>query len=254
MQEPYQPPADLLAGRVILVTGAGDGIGRCAARTFAAHGASLVLLGRTVRKLEAVYDAIEEAGHPRPAIVPLNLETASPKDFADVAAAVEQEFGRLDGLLHNAAMLGNLSPIVHYDVELWHKVMQVNLNAPFMLTQALLPLLMRADDASVVFTVHRVADQGRAYWGAYGAAKAGLLGLARMLSSELADNTAVRVNAVEPGDIHTALRLRAYPGGDRSAWSPPETLMPLYLYLMGPDSRGLTGRCLAGTEVPDPPQ
>lgn len=250
MQQPYQAAADLLANRVILVTGAGDGIGRSAALAFAGYGASVVLLGRTVRKLEAVYDAIEENGHPRPAIVPLNLETASPKDYADVASAVEQEFGRLDGLLHNAAILGNLSPITHYDIELWHKVMQVNLNAPFMLTQALLPLLMRAEDASIVFTVHRVAEQGRAYWGAYGAAKAGLLGLARTLSSELEDNTGVRVNAVEPGEIHSGMRIRAYPGGDRSTWSPPESLLPLYLYLMGPDSRKVTGRCLTVSDLP----
>ncbi|HHL45371.1 MAG TPA: SDR family NAD(P)-dependent oxidoreductase, partial [Gammaproteobacteria bacterium] len=167
MQE-YSPSPNLLKNRIILVTGAGDGIGAIAAKTFAQYGATVILLGRTIRKLEAIYDAIEQSGAPQPAIYPMNLEGASPKDYNDLAETVDREFGRLDGLLHNAAILGTLTPLEMYDLELWTKVMQVNLNAPYLLTRACLPLLKKSDDASVLFTSSTVGHKGRAYWGAYG--------------------------------------------------------------------------------------
>ncbi len=238
----YHPPADLLNDRVILVTGAGDGIGRAAARRFAACGATVVLLGRTLRKLQQVYDEIEQAGHPQPAIYPMNLEGAAPKDYSDLATVLETEFGRLDGLLHNAALLGNLAPIMHYDVELWYRTLQVDLNAPFLLTQALLGLLLRTADASLVFTVDSVSDAGKAYWGAYSVAKGGVQTLMKMLASELQVNTAVRVNAIDPGKVRTHLRLQAYPAADPAAWADPEAILGVYLYLMGPDSKGVTGQ------------
>ncbi|HXH02529.1 MAG TPA: YciK family oxidoreductase [Candidatus Competibacteraceae bacterium] len=247
MSQLYQPVADLLRERVILVTGAGDGIGRAAARTFAAFGATVALLGRTTRKLEMVYDEIERAGHPQPAIIPLNLEGATPKDYADLVEALDGEFGRLDGLLHNAALLGTLTPIGLYDPELWHQVLQVNLNGPFMLTQALLGLLARSEDASVVFTHDPVCD-GRAYWGAYGVAKGGQRSLMRILASELETNTAIRVNAIDPGEVHSGIRIRAYPAGDREAWAEPDSIMAAYLYLMGPDSKGVTGQILKAAD------
>lgn len=238
----YTPAADLLKDRVILVTGAGDGVGRAAARRFAAHGATVVLLGRTLRKLEQVYDEIEQAGHPRPAIYPMNLEGASPKDYSDLATVLETEFGRLDGVLHNAAMLGNLAPVIHYDVGLWYRVLQVNLNAPFLLTQAVLGLMLRSADASIVFTLDSVSDEGKAYWGAYSVAKGGVKALMKMFASELEVNTPVRVNGVDPGQARTQLRLQAYPAADPSEWADPETILGVYLYLMGPDSKGVTGR------------
>lgn len=238
----YLPAPDLLKDRVILVTGAGDGIGRAAARRFAAFGATVVLLGRTIRKLEQVYDAIEQAGHPQPAIYPMNLEGASPKDYADLAHVLETEFGRLDGLLHNAAILGGLTPVIHYNIEHWYRILQVDLNAPFLLTQAVLNLMIRSPDASIVFTTDSVSDEGRAYWGAYAVAKGGLQTLMKMLASELETNTAVRVNSIDPGKVRTELRLKAYPGGDPDEWADPETIMGVYLYLMGADSRGITGQ------------
>jgi len=238
----YSPPADLLADRVILITGAGDGIGRVAALTCAAHGATVILLGRTVGKLERVYDEIEQAGHPQPAIYPMNLEGATAKDYADLAATLEREFGRLDGLLHNAALLGSLSPMAHQDIDLWFKVMQVNLNAPFLLTRACLGLLMQAPDASIVFTSDQVGRSGRAYWGAYGVSKAGIEGMSQILAQELETNTQIRVNSLDPGAVRTRMRTLAYPGENALANVTPETVMPAYLYLLGPDSRGITGQ------------
>ncbi len=238
----YRPSPALLKERVILVTGAGDGIGRAAARRFAAFGATVILLGRTLRKLEQVYDEIEQAGHPQPAIYPLNLEGASPKDYMDLALKLDTEFGHLDGLLHNAAILGTLTPIIHYNIELWYRVLQVNLNAPFLLTQAMLSLLCRSSDAAITFTADLVSDEGRAYWGAYSVAKAGSLTLMKTLASELETNTAVRVNSIEPGKVRSGLRLQAYPAGDADEWADPETILDTYLYLMGPDSKGVTGQ------------
>jgi len=238
----YSPSADLLADRVILITGAGDGIGRVAALTCAAHEATVVLLGRTIGKLERVYDEIEQAGHPQPAIYPLDLGGATAKDYADLAATLEREFGRLDGLLHNAALLGSLSPIAHQDIDLWFKVMQVNLNAPFLLTRACLGLLMQAPDASIVFTSDQVGRNGRAYWGAYGVSKAGIEGMSQILAQELETNTHIRVNSLDPGAVRTRMRTLAYPGENALANVPPEAVMPAYLYLLGPDSRGITGQ------------
>ncbi len=244
----YAPPPDLLRDRVILVTGSGDGIGRAAARGFAAYGATVILLGRSTRKLESVYDEIEQAGHPQPAIYPMNLEGASPKDYGDLAQVLQQEFGRLDGLLHNAAILEGLTPIVHYNIETWYRVMQVNLNAPFLLTRAVAGLLSQAADASVVFTADSVSEEGRAYWGAYAAAKGGLQTLMKVLANELEENTAIRVNAVDPGPTRTKLRLRAYPATDPSRWADPDTILNAYLYLMGPDSKGITGKTIAAQD------
>jgi NAD(P)-dependent dehydrogenase (short-subunit alcohol dehydrogenase family) len=238
----YQPVADLLKDRVILVTGAGDGLGRTAARQLGAHGATLILLGRTIRKLEQVYDELERVGAPQPAIYPMNLEGATPKDYADLAQVLETEFGRLDGLLHNAALFQGLTPIANYDIELWYRILQVNLNAPFLLTQALLGVLNRSTDASVVFTADQVSEKGQAYWGAYAVAKGGAQTLMKMLANELEINTPIRVNSIDPGRVRTPMTLKIYPGREPEQWPLPETVMNAYLYLLGPDSKGITGQ------------
>jgi len=240
----YSPPPALLAERVILVTGAGDGIGRAAAKSFAAHGATVILLGRTISKLEAVYDEIEQAGHPQPAIYPMNLEGASPNDYENLANTLETEFKRLDGLLHNASLLGTLTPLEHYDIKLWYQIMQINLNAPFLLTQACLGIMKRAPDASIVFTSSSVGRKGRAHWGAYSVSKFATEGIMQILADELEVNTAIRVNSINPGATRTAMRMVAYPGEDPNTLPPPETIMPLYLYLMGPDSHEVNGQAL----------
>ncbi len=237
----YNPPQDLLKDRTILITGAGDGIGRAAAKAFATHGATVVLLGRTIPKLEAVYDEIEEMGGTQPAIYPMNLEGASPHDFLELAEKLDQEFSSLEGLLHNAAILPFLSRIDDYDPQTWFSVMQTNLNAPFLLTQTLLPLLRKADDASVLFTSDHVGRSGKAYWGAYGVSKFGIEGLMQILADETRDSSAIRVNSIAPGPTRTRLRTHAYPGEDPNTLKTAESLMPLYLWLMGPDSIGKTG-------------
>lgn len=238
----YPARADLLADRVILITGAGDGIGKAAALSCAAQGATVILLGKTIAKLETVYDQIEQAGHPQPAIYPLNLAGAKPADYVELAQTLDKNFGRLDGLLHNAAILGSLAPIAHQDIDLWFKVMQVNLNAPFLLTRACLGLLMKSSDASIIFTSDSVGRTGRAYWGPYGVSKFGIEGLSQILAQELETNTSVRVNSIDPGPTRTRLRTNAYPGENAFANPTPDTLMPAYLYLLGPDSRGISGR------------
>ena len=238
----YQPATDLLQDRIILITGAGDGIGATTARTFAAHGATVVLLGKTVPKLEAVYDEIISAGNPQPAIYPMDLEGASYDDYEDLAITLDKEFGRLDGLLHNAALLGARMMIEQYDLKLWARVMHVNLTAPFLLSRACLPILRKSTGARVVFTSTGVAQQGHAYWGAYGVSKAGADNLMQIMADELEANTAIRVNSIDPGVVATRIRRLAFPAEDASTLPTPESVMPTYLYLFGPDSKSETGQ------------
>lgn len=240
MQE-YNPPKGLLNDKVILVTGAGDGIGAAVSMDLAKYGATVILLGRTQKKLEAVYDQIENAGYPQPAIYPLELQLATPKDYKILAATIHKEFGRLDGLLHNAAVLGTLTPIEHYDNRLWAHVLHVNLNAPFMMTKACLPLLKKADEASIIFTSANVGYKGQAYWGAYAVSKAATENLMEILSEELEVNTNIRVNSVDPGRVRTRMNALAYPGDDPTGIPEPKDVTPVYLYLLGPDSAGVTG-------------
>lgn len=248
----YKPQADLLKDRVILVTGAGDGIGQVAATTYAQFGATVILLGRTPQKLEKTYDAIEALGAPTPAIMPLDLKGATVEDYNKLCETIEHTFGRLDGILHNAAALGSLTPLSNYDVRQWYDVLQINLNAPFLLTQALLPSLRFSPDASILFTGDAVGKQARAYWGAYAVAKAGTRALMETLADELELNTNIRVNCVNPGAVQTRLRKMAYPGEDQKHLVQPEHLMHDYLYLMGPDSKGVTGQWVDATPVKTP--
>ena len=240
----YQAPHDLLANRVILVTGAGSGIGRAASLAFARHGAQVVLLGRTVSKLEAVYDEIIEAGGPRPSIAPMNLGKAQGPDFFQLRDSLAEEFGRLDGLLHNAGILGERAPIEQYDIGKWTEVMHINLTVPFVMTQVLMPLLNAAGEASVVFTSSGVGRQGRAFWGAYAVSKFGIEGLSQVLADETSGAGRLRVNCINPGRARTSMRANAYPAEDPATVPEPASLMGPYLYLMGPDSRGVTGQSL----------
>ncbi len=239
----YQPDSTLLDNRVVLVTGAGAGIGRAVAKAFAAHGATVGLLGRTLKKLETLYDEIVADGHPRPSIVQLDLAKADSPAYLQLANRIRDEFGRLDGIVHNAGILGPRSPIEHYDVASWNEVMHINLTAPFVMTQTLLPLLRASDDASVIFTSSGVGRQGRANWGAYAVSKFGTEGLSQVLADEL-DDTTIRANCINPGRTRTAMRAEAYPDEDPETLLPPEAIMAPYLYLMGPDSRDVTGQSL----------
>ena len=239
----YHPAPGSHAGRIVLVTGAGDGIGRALALALARQGATVVLLGRTPQKLEATYDAIVAANGPRPALAPFNLETATAKEYDALAAVLDREFGRLDGLAHVAGILGVRSPIEHHDVPTWVKVLHVNTTAAFILTQTCLPLLSRSPDASIVFTSSSVGRQGRAYWGAYAVSKFATEGLMQVLAHELEGGT-IRANSVNPGAVRTNMRLQAYPAEDRSTLRAPEDVVAPFLYLLGPESRGVNGQAI----------
>jgi len=232
----------LLKDRAILVTGAANGIGRALGTALAAHGAATILLDKDVHGLEQAYDEIVAAGHPEPALYPLDLKGALPGDYADLAAILEREYQGLDGLVHNAAQLGALVPLANFDDEMWFETLQVNLNAPYLLTLACLELMNRRADASIIFSSDASGRHGKAYWGAYGVSKAGLEGLMQILADELETNSPVRVNSIDPGPVRTAMRSLAYPGEDAAALNAPEDVVDPFLYLLGPDSRGISGR------------
>ena len=238
----YRPAPALLQGKVVLVTGAGDGIGRAAALAYAAHGATVILLGRTESKLEQVYDAIEAAGGPKPALVTLDLASATEDSVIHLAHALAEEFPHLDGLLHNASVLGERRPLESAGYAGWQEVMQVNVNAQFLLTRHLLPLLQAAPAASIIFTSSGVGRTGKAYWGAYAVSKFATEGFMQVLASELENTSRVRVNSLNPGATNTAMRRTAYPAERPTDNPAPEDIMATYLFLMGDDSVGVTGR------------
>jgi NAD(P)-dependent dehydrogenase (short-subunit alcohol dehydrogenase family) len=240
----YAARPDLLKDRVILVTGAGRGIGAAAARAYAAHGGTVLLLGRTEANLNEIYDEIQAAGQPRPVVIPFDFETALPHQYEELAAMIEAEFGRLDGVLHNASIIGPRTPIEQLRGEQFMQVMHVNVNATFMLTTALLPLLKRSPDASIAFTSSSVGRKGRAYWGAYGVSKFATEGLMQTLADEIDGLGSIRANSINPGATRTDMRAQAYPAEDPTNNPTPEQIMPVYLYLMGPDSKGINGQAL----------
>jgi NAD(P)-dependent dehydrogenase (short-subunit alcohol dehydrogenase family) len=238
----YQPRANLLESKTILVTGAGDGIGRSAALSFAQHGASVLLVGRTGSKLEAVYDEIEAANYPKPGIIEIDLATATEESFAQLKTGLEEEFSHLDGILHNAALLGDRRPLENAGYASWLEVMQVNVNAQFLLTQYLLPLLQRASRASIILTSSTVGRVGKAYWGAYAVSKFATEGFMQVLASEFENTSEIRVNSLNPRATNTAMRRTAYPAETPTDNPSPTDIMPAYLYLMGDDSTGITGK------------
>ena len=238
----HVPERGELAGRVVAITGASSGIGRAVALACAGCRATVVLIGRDAGKLDAVHGEIAASGAPEASIALLDLEGAVARDYDALADALLERYGRLDGLLHNAGLLGTLAPIEHYDVPTWCRVLHVNVTAAFALTQVLLPALKKSADASVVFTASSVGRRGRAYWGAYAVSKFALEGLSQVLADELEGITHVRVNTLNPGRARTAMRRQAYPAEDIEQVPLPETLTAAYIALLGPASRGITGR------------
>ena len=239
----YKVSADALNNKIILVTGAGDGIGKQAALSYAEQGATVILLGRTVAKLEAVYDEIETAGYPTPAIIPLDLKGATKQHYVDMAETIQSQFGKLDGLLHNAGLLGILSPFEQFEEAIFDEVMQINVKAQFLMTQALLPVLQKSDDSRIIFTTSTVGHKGRAFWGAYAISKFATEGMMQTLAHEM-EGTHVKVNAINPGGTHTRMRAQAFPAEDISLLKTPKDLMPLYIYLMAPESADVNGQCI----------
>ncbi|RPA35570.1 YciK family oxidoreductase [Shewanella frigidimarina] len=239
----YQAAKDLLNNKTILVTGAGDGIGRAASIGFAKHGATVILLGKTVKKLENVYDEIVNAGYPKPAIVPLDMKGATEQNYIDMADTIAEQFGHLDGLLHNASQLGALGPFEHIDLTSLETILKVNVTAQAIMTKSLLPIMRKAEHASIVFTSSGVGRKGRAYWGPYAFSKFATEGMMQVLADEC-DNTSVRVNSINPGATRTEMRAKAYPAEDPQTLKTAEQIMPTYLFLMGNESIDTNGQAL----------
>jgi NAD(P)-dependent dehydrogenase (short-subunit alcohol dehydrogenase family) len=238
----YTYPQDLLRDRIILITGASDGIGRALAIQAAELGAKVILHGRNIKKLENVHDHIEGLENaPQPSIAVMDLATATSESYRSLADGLEEEFGRLDCLVHNAGILGDRFSIEQYDAVKWQQVMHVNVTAVFALTQVCIPLLQKSDDASVIYTSSGVGQQGRAFWGAYSVSKFATEGLSQVLADEHRHGS-LRSNCVNPGATRTKMRLEAYPAENRDALKRPEEILPAYVYLLGPDSTGVTGQ------------
>jgi NAD(P)-dependent dehydrogenase (short-subunit alcohol dehydrogenase family) len=238
----YRPDSELLKDRAILVTGAGRGIGRVAALTLAKHGATVIVHGRDVAKLESLYDEIEAAGGAQPTILPLDLAAARDRDFENLALAIESQLGRLDGILHNASHFDHLGPLDQQRLDEWLVSLRVNLAVPFALTRACTYLLKNAPDAAVVLTAETHALQPKAYWGSLAVAKSGLIALATIQAQEWETHAHLRINVVVPGPVDAPQRRKTHPGEARETRATPAALMPAYLYLLGPDSRGVSGQ------------
>jgi len=248
----HRPAPAELAGRVIAITGPTAGIGRAIALACAKHGAQVLLIGRHAGRLEQLHAEISASGAAEPAIAELDLERALARDYDALADAVLERYGRLDGLLHNAAILGTLAPVEHYDVPTFCRVMHVNVTAAFALTQVLIPALKRSADAAVLFTSSAVGRAGRAYWGAYAVSKFALEGLSQVLADELEGISHVRVNTLNPGRTRTAMRRQAYPAEDLATLPEPARLAAAYLALLGPASTGITGGCFDAQPLEEP--
>ncbi len=236
----YDISTQSLSHKTLLITGAGDGIGREAALTYAACGATVILLGKTVSKLESVYDEIVESGGATPAIIPLDLQGATSTHYEAMAATIEEQFGYLDGILHNASVLGYLSPFEQVGEKLWNEVMQVNVTSLFLMTKPLIKLLKKAPKASVIFTSSSVGKKGRGFWGPYAISKFAVEGMMQTLADEYKDST-IRFNAINPGATKTSMRAKAYPAEDTSQLKTPKEHMPAYVYLMADDSAHVNG-------------
>ncbi|WP_440455028.1 YciK family oxidoreductase [Psychrobacter sp. ASPA161_9] len=241
----FVPQDNCLEGKTILVTGAGDGIGRIAALTYARYGATVLLLGRTSSKLEAVYDEIESLGGKQPAMLPMDLEKATYAEMQQLEGLIVKEIGQLDSVLHNAGLLGELTPLEMYDVDIFAKVMQVNFTATFMLTQALLPLLKDAANGSIVFTSSTVGTHPRAFWGAYALSKQAVEGMSDIFTQETQNTTNLRFNCINPGGTRTNMRAHAFPGENPMSLKTPEDIMAGYVCLMSDDSIGVRGQVVA---------
>ena len=233
-----------LKNKIIMVTGANQGIGKTASITYASLGAKVILLGRSLESLEGVYDEIVGLNYTEPMISLMDLEKADGNDYQMILENLMSEFGKLDGLLLNASILGDRSPIAHYDSETWVRTIHVNLTAQFLLTKTLLPALYESDSASVIFTSSGVGKIGKAFWGAYSVSKFGIEALSQILSSEHEDESNIRLNCINPGATRTKMRKEAYPYEDEDKLVEPIDLMNKYVWLMSDESRDITGQSI----------
>ncbi|KAA0446142.1 MAG: YciK family oxidoreductase [Candidatus Thioglobus sp.] len=240
----YNIKNDELKGKIILVTGANRGFGRAITLDLAKAGATVIMLGRDLGALEVVYDEVVDAGFAQPILYPLDLEGATPEHYQQLQEELSDQFGALDGLIHNAGILGTMMPIEQYDIKLWHSVMQINLNAAFMLTRALISVLNKAVAARVLFLSSSVGRSAKAYWGAYGVSKFALEGLSKTLAEEL-EATNISVNSLDPGSMRTEMLRAAYPAKNTDKIPLPESKSPAIVYLFTDDSKGINGEKLS---------
>ena len=240
----YKVKQNELNSKVILVTGANKGFGLAISMDLAKAGATVIMLGRDLSSLEYAYDAVVDAGYKEPILYPLDLEGASPENYQELQDNILEKFNRLDGLIHNAAILGTQMPIDQYDIKLWYSTLQINLSAPFMLTQFLIPALKKSDDARILFLSSSVGRKARAYWGAYSVSKFGLEGLAMTLSEEL-EKTKIKVNTINPGKMRTEMRRAAYPAEDASTVPKPGEKSSVIVYLLSKEAEKINGEQLS---------
>ncbi|MCY4358254.1 MAG: YciK family oxidoreductase [Gammaproteobacteria bacterium] len=240
----FNPPKDFLHNRYVLITGASDGIGKTCAETFAGYGANLILLGRSQEKLEKLFDRLDVLAPGRITIQPVDFATATTEDYKVLAEHLNAQTSVLHVLLHNAALLGTRTPIQYYPESDWETLMKVNVGSGFYLTKALLPLLLAADSARILFTSSSVGRKGRAWWGGYGVSKFAVEGLMQTLADEVGTTTSIKVNSINPGGTRTAMRQTAYPAENPASQPTPESLMPVYLYLLSEQAAAIHGKAL----------
>jgi NAD(P)-dependent dehydrogenase (short-subunit alcohol dehydrogenase family) len=235
----FQADKDYLSDRIILITGATRGIGKAVAMECARLGATVLLIAKDLKRLEQVYDEILELGARQPAILNIDLEAANADDYQTIAQSIESEYGRLDGLVHNAGRVGSLTPLANLDIETWSKLTTLHLHAPFLLSRVCIPLLYKSKDPSILFTVDEAT---KAYWGAYGVTKFGQLGLLHILADELESDPQIRVNGINPGEVGTHLRTHNFPGINPNEFPAPESVAPAFIYFLGEASKGVTNQ------------
>ncbi|MDW3095283.1 MAG: SDR family NAD(P)-dependent oxidoreductase [Gammaproteobacteria bacterium] len=235
----FQPPQEYLQDRIILITGASRGIGKAVALECARLGATILLVAKDLKRLESTYDEIIALNAPQPAILNIDLEAAVADDFQIIAESIDKEYGRLDGLLHNAGRVGGLTPLQNIELETWSKLITLHLHAPFLLSRACIPLLKNSKDPSILFTID---ETNKAYWGAYGVSKYGQVGLLKILADELDGDQKIRVNGVHPGIVRTDLRTHNYPGINPNEFPAPETVTSPFIYFLGASSKGTSSK------------
>ena len=233
-----------LQNKIILITGAGDGMGKAAAIEYASQGASVILLGRDIKNLEKTHEIIISKNAPSPMISLMDLSKADGNDYQELADNLINKYGRLDGLLLNAAILGDRSPISQYDVSTWVNTIHVNLTSQFILTKSLLPSLEKSKSASVIFTTSGVGKIGKAFWGAYSVSKFGVEGLCQILADEYQNDKTIRFNCINPGSIQTKMRKSAYPLEDPKKLLTPEDILDKYVSLMSDGSKEIDGQSI----------
>ena len=243
----WQPAVAELSGKTILVTGASRGIGRAVALACAQRGAEVLLLGRDEPALENVYDEITAAKLKTPGLIPLDLNSGDPALYETLAGELTAAGVELNGLVHNASVLGERRALAQTSPQSWQEVLQVNMTSVFLLTRALMPLLEAAPSASVILTSSGVGRRGKAYWGAYAVSKFATEGYMQVLADELGSTSSVRVNSLNPGAVNTRMRRLAYPAEPPSTNPEPSELTDRWIYLLSDASCALNGETLRRT-------